>query len=144
MKSSLYLFAIVVYLCSALYQNELLNWIVSILSLLIVITAFQSVKRFVQGIGSAFLIIGITLLIVYGAPWTEFLLGFGAMLNILSLFALIPLIAIPIELGQYASRLQIMIQGRVKHPGLLYSITSFLSYILSSFMNSLGTKPAWL
>lgn len=62
------------------------------------------------------------------------------MLNILSLFALIPFIALPIELGNYANRIQQMIQRTIKRSGLLYSMTASLSYILSSFMN-IATLP---
>ncbi|WP_246315760.1 hypothetical protein [Paenibacillus foliorum] len=119
---------------------ELLQWVISIACLLIVILVFPSVKRFVQGMGIVFLGIGALLLIMNGAPWISFISSFGNMLNILSLFALLPLIALPIELGQYASRIQLIIQSKIKHSGLLYTITSGLSYILSSFMN-LATLP---
>jgi hypothetical protein len=50
------------------------------------------------------------------------------------------LIALPIELGHYAFRVQRIIQSKVKHSGVLYAVTSLMSYILSSFMN-LATLP---
>jgi hypothetical protein len=139
-KISLFLAAIAAYLVSAFYPNEILRWVISVLSLLIIIVVFRSVKKFVRGMGAAFLLIGVTLLVTAGAPWTSFIGGFGNMLNILSLFALIPLIALPIELGQYAMRIQTILQKHIKHSGWLYTITSALSYILSSFMN-LATLP---
>ncbi|MEX2416383.1 MAG: hypothetical protein WD424_09585 [Paenibacillaceae bacterium] len=140
MRATLFLIAIVAYLCSAAYPSRFMDWVVSILCILVVIVVINSVKRFVQVLGTVFLVIGITLLVGYGAPWTKFVLGFGPMLNILSLFALITLLALPIELGQYAIRVQMMIRSKVNYPGILYSLTSFLSYILSSFMN-LATLP---
>ncbi|MFD0677328.1 MULTISPECIES: hypothetical protein [unclassified Paenibacillus] len=140
MKQTLFIIAIAAYLCSAFYPIQLFQWVISVVCLLIVIFVFPSVKRFVQGMGVVFLGIGIMLLIVNGASWVSFVSGFGNMLNILSLFALLPLIALPIELGQYASRIQLIIQSKIKHSGLLYTITSGLSYIFSSFMN-LATLP---
>ncbi len=110
------------------------------MSMLIVLVAIRSVKRYVLGLGTAFLAIGASILAAYGMPWTSFVGGFGKMLNILSLFALIPLISIPIGLGRYAAEVQAMIGKHVRTSGLLYAITSFLSYILSSFLN-LATLP---
>ncbi|MFM1651841.1 hypothetical protein ACI7RC_07045 [Brevibacillus sp. B_LB10_24] len=132
---TLFLTAIVAYLCNSLHPSVLLDWLIAIVSLFIVISVFRLAKRFVQILGSLMLAVGIALLVLYGAPWQSYILGFGRMLNILSLFALIPLIVIPIELGRYAVRVQAIIQQNVKHPGLLYAITSFMSFVSSSFMN---------
>lgn len=134
-KPFLFIAAIAAYLCWAIYPNALLKWFVSTLCMMIVIVVFSSVKPFVRGIGSVFLAVGVILLLSSGAQWQSFVLGFGNMQGILSLFALIPLIALPIELGHYSVRVQAMIQRKVSHSGMLYWITSFLSYILSSFMN---------
>lgn len=135
MKPLLFLAAVTAYLWSAFEPGPLVGWIISLLSLLIVVAVFRSVPRFVQGLGTLFLLTGIVLLAVSGAPWVRYITGFGHMLNILSLFALIPLIALPIELGNYALQIQRMIQRTIKRSGLLYTVTSGLSYILSSFMN---------
>jgi hypothetical protein len=140
MKPLLFVIAIAAYLGSIIYPSDILKWMLSAVSLLIVIVVFGSVKRFVKGLGALFLITGFILLAQHGAPWSSFILGFGNMLNILSLFALIPLIALPIELGHYAFRVQRIIQSKVKHSGVLYAVTSLMSYILSSFMN-LATLP---
>ncbi|MFH5186235.1 hypothetical protein ACHHV8_28320 [Paenibacillus sp. TAB 01] len=110
MKPLLFIVAVAAYLWSAFDPGPLVGWIISILSLLIVLTVFASVPRFVQGLGAVFLVIGLLLLVSSGASWTRYITGFGNMLNILSLFALIPLIALPIELGNYAQRIQRMIQ----------------------------------
>jgi hypothetical protein len=140
MKTFLFIAAITAHLLSVVYPHELLHWIISILSVFIVIVVFKSVNRFVQSLGLLFVGLGVLLLIISGAQWMNYLLSFGIMLNILSLFALIPIIALPIELGNYALRVQAIIQRSINHSGFLYSITSFLSYILSSFMG-LATLP---
>lgn len=135
MKPYYLLLVIAVYLYSAFNPSPILDWALSIMCLSIVLLVFASVKRFVQGLGIVFLGTGAALLVVHDMPWSSFITGFGNMLNILSLFALIPIIALPIVLGNYASRIQHMIHCHIKHSGLLYTITSSLSYVLSSFMN---------
>jgi hypothetical protein len=140
MKPYLFFLAIVSYLCSVFYSSKLLEIIISILSIVIVISVYSTVKRFVQGMGTIFLLIGVILLYLHGSPWTNYFYGFGNMLKVLSLFALIPIISIPIELGNYAIRIQAMIQSKIKDSALLYMVTSSMAYILSSFMN-LATLP---
>lgn len=132
---ALFLVAIAAYLCSVLFPGALLDWLVSSVSLIIVAAVFRMVKPFIRMLGMIMLGIGLCLLLADHAGWQQYVLSFGRMLNVLSLFALIPLIAIPIELGQYALRVQVIIQRKVKSSGLLYSITSGLAYISSSFMN---------
>lgn len=140
MKHALFIAAIAAYLVSEIYPSEWLTWVQSILSLVIIAVSFRSIKPFVRLLGTSFLITGALLLAANGASLTAYVLGFGSMLNILSLFVLIPMIALPIELGQYAVRVQAILYSKVKHSGMLYCITSLLSYILSSFMN-LATLP---
>ncbi|MCI3923044.1 hypothetical protein MO973_22735 [Paenibacillus sp. TRM 82003] len=135
MKTALFLVTIALSLLSGLFPQLPLGEVISLLCLGIVISVFASIQRFIRLLGGAFLGIGCLLLALDGAPWYKYLLSFGGMLNILCLFALVPLVAIPIQLGQYADRVQTIIQRRVRHSGLLYAITSFLSYLFSSFMS---------
>jgi hypothetical protein len=140
MKQILFIIAIVSYLCSVFYSSKLLDIIISLSSIVIVISVYATVKRFVQGMGTIFLLIGVILLFLHGSPWTDYFYGFGNMLKVLSLFALIPIISIPIQLGNYAIRIQAMIQSKIKDSGILYMVTTSMAYILSSFMN-LATLP---
>lgn len=140
MKQVLFIAAIAAYLVSEIYPSEWLTWLQSGLSFVIIVVAFRSIKPFVQLLGTVFLSTGAILLAMSGASWTDYILGFGSMLNVLSLFVLIPMIALPIELGHYAVRVQAILYSKVQHSGTLYCITSLLSYILSSFMN-LATLP---
>lgn len=140
MKQLLFLAAIAIYLGSAVYPGAALEWAVSALSFLIVVIAFFSAGKFVRAIGGVFLAVGFGLLAVYKASPADMLLSFGYMMNVLSLFALIPLIALPIELGRYGVRVQAAVRARVRSSGMLYALTSFLSYVFCSFMN-LGALP---
>ncbi|MBD2844948.1 hypothetical protein IDH44_07085 [Paenibacillus sp. IB182496] len=133
--SGIMLAAIAAHLSTALYPAAPLQWLTSLLSIMLVALLLRGVKPLVRVLGSVMLAIGLALLAAHDAEWTSYPLSFGRMLNVLSLFALIPLIAIPIELGRYALRVQAMIERRVKYSGLLYSITSLLTFVSSSFMN---------
>ncbi|EXX87163.1 hypothetical protein CH50_05805, partial [Paenibacillus darwinianus] len=140
MKQALYLAAIAAYLGSVVYPSDALDWTVSAVSFLIVVIVFLSAGKFVRTIGGLFLAVGFSLLAADKASAPEMLRSFGYMMNVLSLFALIPLIALPIELGRYAVRVQAMVRRQVRHSGMLYALTSFLAYVFCSFMN-LGALP---
>lgn len=134
-KPLLFVAAITAYLLNAVYPAPVLEGFISVLSLLIVLAVFTAVKLYVRFLGSLFLATGMTMLLADDSSLPDIVLSFGSMLNVLSLFALIPLIALPIELGGYAVRLRSMIERSVRYSGGLYTITSSMSYILSSFMN---------
>ena len=135
MKTALLLSAIAANLLWALFPELPLHWLISVLCISILAVVFASVKPFVRLLGSLFLAVGFGLLLKHGAAWSAYVLSFGGMLNILSLFALVPVVAVPIQLGRYADRVQSIIRRQVRHSGVLYAITSSMSYLFSSFMS---------
>ncbi|GAB7387797.1 hypothetical protein BSNK01_16340 [Bacillaceae bacterium] len=137
-----YLFAgtIGVYLLSNIFPEAPWDLAISVLSLACVICTVFRVPRFLQALGLIFLGLGSTMLAMSGADWGQYLFSFGNMLPLLSLFALIPILALPIKLGNYAQAVQKIIQRKVKRSSHLYMLTSGLSYFLSSFLN-LATLP---
>ncbi len=132
--------SIVLYIASVIFPSVNLALPISIISLAIVVFTFFIVPRFVKVIGGLFLAIGLFLLITNDAGWKDYLHSFGPMLNLLTLFAMIPILAIPIKLGDYANGIQDLIRRRVHTSGQLYMMTSGLSYFFSIFMN-LATLP---
>lgn len=137
-----YMFFIVIlmYLFSVLLPGLHLGVLISSLSLLIVLVTIFQAKRFVQVLGGSFLLFGVVLLSNSGASWQQYILSFGPMLDLLTMFTLIPILGIPIKLGGYSGGIQSMITKRVKTSGQLYMITSGISYFFSIFMN-LATLP---
>lgn len=140
MKPALLLLAIVLYLISSVFAADFIVPLISIFCILIIAAHFREVKQLVKILAFLFLSVGVMMLIKSGASWDSYLFGFGKMLNLLSLFVLLPLVALPIELGHYAIGVQRLIQQRINRSGTLYIMTSSLSYMLSSFMN-LATLP---
>ncbi|MFC5712058.1 hypothetical protein ACFPU1_04650 [Thalassorhabdus alkalitolerans] len=132
-----YLFTvlIIVYLLSVLFPSSVVEFLVSLLSLLSILLTITLVNKMVLKFGLAFLGLGIFMLYTSGTSPAHYLFSFGSMLNLLSLFALVPILALPIKLGNYAEAVQNIIQEKVKNSGQLYMLSSGISYFLSSFMN---------
>ncbi|WP_221567061.1 hypothetical protein [Alkalihalobacillus sp. TS-13] len=132
--------AIFLYILSEVFTKMDITIMISSVSLAIVALTFFIVPRFVKILGGIFLTSGLFMLINSGAGWKEVLLSFGPMLNLLTLFAMVPILALPIKLGNYAKGIQKFIRRNVKTSGQLYSMTSGISYFFSIFMN-LATLP---
>jgi hypothetical protein len=131
---------IFLYLLSTLLPQLDIGILLSILCLVIVLCTFVLAKRFVQILGGTFLILGLILLWRSSSDWKHYILSFGPMLDLLTMFTLIPILGIPIKLGGYSGAIQTIIQKKVKTSGRLYIMTSGISYFFSIFMN-LATLP---
>ncbi|MEG9295864.1 hypothetical protein V6B33_05340 [Mangrovibacillus sp. Mu-81] len=132
--------SIVLYLLNELVNGIELSPVISIICFVIVSMTIVKVDKFVRLIGGAFLALGLIMLLKSHAGLGEILLSFGPMLNLLTLFALVPLLALPIKLGKYSENIQGFISRRVRSSTSLYSLTSGISYFFSIFMN-LATLP---
>jgi hypothetical protein len=140
MLKFLFLLVIFMYLLSTLLPQLDFSILLSILCFIIVLSTLFLAKRSVQILGGAFLFLGIVLLWKSGAYWHNYILSFGPMLDLITLFTLVPILGIPIKLGGYSGGIQTIIQKKITNSGKLYMITSGISYFFSIFMN-LATLP---
>ncbi len=131
----LFLLAICLYLLSNLVSQPILDMFLSAVSFLIVLFSVIFVSKIVLTFGLVFLFTGTMMLINSSVEWTHYLFAFGEMLNLITLFALIPILALPIKLGKYEYEVEAVIQKKIKSTGQLYMVSSSMSYFLSSFMN---------
>ncbi len=136
----LFLSVISLYLLSTLMPEWEIGPLLSILCFIIVVLTFRLAKRFLQILGGIFLGLGVLLLWTSGSQWQNYILAFGPMLDLLTMFTLIPILGIPIKIGRYGEGIQAIIQKKVKTSGHLYMMTSGISYFFSIFMN-LATLP---
>jgi hypothetical protein len=136
----LFLLVIFMYLLSTLLPQLDFGVLLSILCFIIVFSTIFLAKRSVQLLGSTFLLLGVMLLWRSGSHWQNYILSFGPMLDLITLFTLVPILGIPIKLGGYSGGIQRIIQKRINNSGQLYMITSGISYFFSIFMN-LATLP---
>jgi hypothetical protein len=136
----LFLSVILLFLLSTLFPRLGIGMFISILCLVIILCTIGTVKRFVKILGSIFLILGLLLLWTSDAQWSQYIFSFGPMLDLLTLFSLVPILGIPIKSGEYSESIKTVIQKKVKTTGSLYVLTSGISYFFSIFMN-LATLP---
>lgn len=140
MLNILFLIVLLLYFLSILVPPLGLDGWISVLCLIIVFSTFLKTARFVQVLGSLFLTAGAFLLWNAGVHWTQYILSFGPMLDLLMMFTLIPILGIPITLGRYSVDIQGILHKKIKTSRHLYMLTSGISYFFSIFMN-LATLP---
>jgi len=139
----IFMSAIILYLFNQLFPNSILEIMMSVAALLAVIISIKYVGKGVLLLGLLFLGFGTYLMIQSRAQFFEYVFAFGPMLNLLTLFALIPILALPIRLGKYADDVELVIKKKVKTPNQLYMVSSGVSYFLSSFMNLASLPMAY-
>ncbi len=135
MLKMIYTLAIFFYILSSLFPVALFHNLMAIFAFLSVSCSLFYVRGPALIFGLLFLILGSFLLIFHHINPALFILAFGDMLQVLIVFALVPILSLPIQLGGYARDIQDMISQKLKRPTQLYSLTSILSYVFSSFMN---------
>ncbi|RST74274.1 hypothetical protein D4T97_011410 [Siminovitchia acidinfaciens] len=140
MLNLLFLIVLFLYFLSILVPSLGLSGWISVLCMIIVLCTFFKTSRFVQVLGSIFLTAGAFLLWNTGVHWTQYILSFGPMLDLLMMFTLIPILGIPITLGRYSVDIQGILHNKIKTNRHLYMLTSGISYFFSIFMN-LATLP---
>jgi hypothetical protein len=103
--------------------------------MLTVLLSLRNVRGFAMFFGCLFLLSGTLMLFMSHAGITDFITSFGEMIQMVTLFAIIPILSLPIQYGNYAKEVSKIIQSKVKGTGQLYALTSSVSYFFSSFMN---------
>ena len=140
MMKYLLMISIFLYLITTIFPGIQIQYVISGLCMVIVLSTLFYVKWFVKGLGIVFLTLGIMMLATSDVDLEAYLLSFGPMLNLLTLFAIVPILALPIRLGNYQEGMQQLVNKKVKKSGHLYIMTSGVSYFLSIFMN-IATLP---
>lgn len=75
-----------------------------------------------------------------GINLSNYILMYGDMLYLLSLFAALPLLAIPLKLGHYDRSIEQILYKKTQSIAQLHRTISSISFLLSSFLN-LATIP---
>lgn len=135
MRKFLFWLSIILYLLSIVNPFPFLQFTLSLVSLCVVVVTFTKVSRAIQIMSSFFLISGILMLATNGATTKDYVLSFGPMMNLLALFAVVPILAVPIQIGNYVQSIEELIFRRIHNSKQLYFLTSGISYFFSSFMN---------
>jgi hypothetical protein len=135
MHAYIYTALIVVYIISVFLSNPYLDYVVGALSVAAVIIAARHAKGLYFKTGVIFLVIGVSLYIYKGLPWSDFLLQFHSMLGLLSLFLVLPFIHAVIYTGHFDKTIRMLLRQKVEHWDQLYSRGSLSAYMLGNFIN---------
>ncbi|MBX5435880.1 MAG: hypothetical protein IRZ33_01530 [Alicyclobacillaceae bacterium] len=130
-----FLAAVFVYLISVIIPWPPLQESLPYLSIAALLTAWPAASAVSKGLTFLFLAAG-TALVWTGHPGPRSVIqSFGSMLNLLSLFSVVPILAIPIVAGDYQQAVERLFEGRHLSPRRLYLTIAGLSYLLASLMN---------
>ncbi|WP_031263923.1 hypothetical protein [Sporolactobacillus laevolacticus] len=136
MSRAIYLLAILSYILSSLFPSQyFIRVSVSALCMLEVCVSLRDVRGLALLFGGFFLSAGSLMLFLSHAQVIHFVTSFGEMIQMVTLFALIPILSLPIRYGHYSDEVRGLIQQKINSPKQFYALTSGISFFFSSFMN---------
>jgi len=139
-RGLLYLAAIVIYLLAKLAHLPSLMPVASVLALLCIVVSLPACGPIARALTLLFLAGGSLLLWRAGVGWPQYLLAHGDMLYLLALFAVLPLLSIPVQLGAYGNSIETVLRSRISGLFQLNCVVTVLAYLCGSFM-SLAAMP---
>lgn len=138
--SALYLSLIGLFMLSVAVDAPLLSQLISLTTLATVLVSFRTASGVARIMSSLFLLGGSVILLQVSAGGTALLFGFGEMVYIVALFAVLPVLSIPIRMFKYDeafSEFFYAVSGSLREA---YLGTVLISYFLGSFL-SLASVP---
>jgi hypothetical protein len=139
-RGLLYLAAIGVFLLARLAHLPLLMPVASALALLCIMVSLPACGPVARTLTLLFLAGGYLMLWRAGVGWPQYLLAHGDMLYLLALFAVLPLLSIPVQLGAYGDSIETVLRSRISGLFQLNCVVTVLAYLCGSFM-SLAAVP---
>jgi hypothetical protein len=139
-RGLLYLAAIVIFLLARLAHLPALMPAASALALLCILVSLPACGPIARALTLLFLAGGSLLLWRAGVGWPQYLLAHGEMLYLLALFAVLPLLSIPVQLGAYGDSIETVLRSRISGLFQLNCVVTVLAYLCGSFM-SLAAMP---
>ena len=139
-RGLLYLAAIAVFLLARLGHLPSLMPLVSVLALASIVVSLRACGPVARMLTVLFLAGGTLMLWRAGVAWQQYLLAHGEMLYLLALFAVLPLLSIPVQLGAYGHSIEAVLRSRITGPFQLNCVVTVLAYLCGSFM-SLAAMP---
>lgn len=139
-RAQLYALAVVAYLIFKLGHLTILAPVLSALSLLVIIVSLPACGWAARALTALFVGGGSWMLFQKDAGWAEYLNAHGEMLYLLALFAVLPMLSVPIKLGGYSRAIEMVLRGRIAGVFQLNCLVTALAFVCGSFM-SLAAVP---
>lgn len=138
-RALVYSLSVICFLVFRLGGFTFLAPVLSILSVVAIAISISKADWLVRVFTIFFLGAGTWLVLQKQISLYQYLLTFGEMLYLLSLFAMLPLLALPIRIGRYEQAIEQILGEQKNSPSHFYRIISSISFLLS-FLN-LATLP---
>lgn len=131
----LYSASIFIFLAISVGGIGALGPLLSACSILALLVSLPGAGRFARGLAALFLSAGSWVVIRQGAGIGEYVLLFGEMIYLLAMFALVPLLTLPIKIGGYGESIRNMLMHRVSSMGQIHRLVTSVSFLLGTFLN---------
>ncbi|WCK56682.1 hypothetical protein PP175_12620 [Aneurinibacillus sp. Ricciae_BoGa-3] len=139
-KSIVFTLAVMLFMVDQVIKCNYLDISLALISMLAIVISLSSCHFFSRVISIVFLGLGTWMVWKKGIDFLSYVKLNGDMLYLLSLFAVVPLLSIPIQVGGYREAFERLFDGRVKSVSQLYRVVTALSYFLGTFLN-MATIP---
>lgn len=127
--------SIILFLFYTIGRIEQLDIVISALSALAIGLALPTVGRTVQIMTLFFVAAGTWLVINQGTTFYDYILIYGDMLYLLTLFAMLPVLALPIRIGDYTKAIDYVFSKHVRSTFASYTLISSVSYMMGVLLN---------
>jgi len=127
--------SVLLYVLSVFIPSQGFHDVLCLGSLVSLLVAFPDASRTSKVLSLLFLVFGFVFAVQSGSSPLHIFQSFGSMLSLLSLFSIVPLLAIPVKIGGYQHTVEYLLARRQLSQRKLYLTIGALSYLLGSLMN---------
>lgn len=128
------------FLLATLTRLPVLQQATSVLALLSILVSLPTCGAVPHTLALLFLGSGYLMLWHAGAPGANYLFAHGGMLFLTALFAVLPVLSIPVQLGQYSRSIEAVWRACIAGLFQLNCVVMLLAFLCASFM-SLAAVP---
>ncbi|MDQ0189957.1 hypothetical protein JI721_04830 [Alicyclobacillus cycloheptanicus] len=139
-RGYIFLCSVLLYLLSVIFPFPGAQVLLAVSSVCCLLAAFAYCSLVSKALSVAFVVCGLYFAHTSSTSWFHILTSFGSMSSLLCLFAVVPLIAIPVRVGHYEVSVSQVLQKRHLSDRKLYFTISAFAYLLGSLMN-IATIP---
>jgi hypothetical protein len=130
-----YSFIFIIYIINMFIGSERLNYLLGILTTILLILSFPLASRLFKTLGGLFLVIGGYLYFTTGQPLLNIPELLTSNLSLLALLAMLPWMNTVVKSGKFDRSLNQLIKSNVSDLGKLYPRSSIITHILAAFLN---------
>ncbi|SNT18874.1 hypothetical protein SAMN06265795_11669 [Noviherbaspirillum humi] len=140
LRTALYAAVVLCHVAAGILGVHSLQPLLWVLSALAILVSLPAAGRSARALCLVFLVAGNWMLLRASVGWQAYLGAYAQMAYLLALFAVLPVLSVPVRLGGYSQAIQAALQRRVRRVFQLNCLVTLLAFICGSFM-SLAAVP---